>query len=102
MKNIEILKDYDAAEFLDSDDLIKSYLSEVFSDGDEFDIKIALSNVARAKNITDLAIKMDINRDDLCKLLFDDEKIEMTYIKKFLHVVGISINDVLNTESAIL
>ena len=92
MKEIETIRDYDAAEFLDSDELIAAYLAEVFSEGTESEIKIALSNVARAKNMTDLANKMGIKRDDLFKLLSEDENLETSNVQKFLHAIGMPLN----------
>ena len=92
MKETSNFREYDAAEFLDSDELIATYLKEVFSEGTESEIKIALSNVARAKNMTDLANKMGIKREDLFKFLSEDENLETTNVQKFLHAIGMPLN----------
>ena len=89
MKNTMRLRDYDAAEFLDSDELITAYLKEVFTDGTDSDIKIAMSNVARAKNMTDLANKMGIKREDLFKLFSEEENLDSSYVQRFLNAVGV-------------
>ena len=82
--NTVTIRDYDAAEFLDSDELITTYLTEVLADGTDSEIKTAMSNVARAKNMTELASKMGIKREDLFKLLSEEENIEYSYVQKFL------------------
>ena len=42
---------WDAAEFLDSPEVILAYLEAVFEDGDPELIALALNNVARAKGL---------------------------------------------------
>ena len=42
---------WDAAEFLDSPEVILAYLEAVFEDGDAELIALALNNVARAKGL---------------------------------------------------
>ena len=98
MKNTEALRDYDAAEFLDNDELITSYLSDVLIDGNEMEIKIALSNVARAKSMTDLANKMGIKRDELFNLFFEEETLEFSRVQKFLNAIGVSLNAIPNMK----
>ena len=98
MKKKETLRDYDAAEFLDSEELITIYLSDVLAEGTETEIKTALSNVARAKNMTDLANKMGIKRDELFKLLYDEENLEFSRVQKFLNAVGVPLNAIPNMK----
>jgi probable addiction module antidote protein len=43
------IRPFDVAEYLDSDEVIASYLSEVLADGDMDELLQALGNVARAK-----------------------------------------------------
>jgi probable addiction module antidote protein len=66
MKNEKLkLHDYDAAEFLDNEEVIAAYLSEVFHDGTDAEIKRALGDVARARNMLEIAQKRNVSRPSL-------------------------------------
>jgi DNA-binding phage protein len=45
---------WDAAEYLDSDEMILAYLEAVFEDGDPQLIALALNDIARARGLSDL------------------------------------------------
>ena len=83
--------DYDAAEFLDSEEVIAGYLSETFAIGTDAQIKTALANVARARNMTDIARKMKVSRPSLYKSLAPDTKTEFDTVRNFLNAVGVSM-----------
>ena len=85
------LKLWDASETLDTDEDIKLYLNEAFLDGDIELIKLVLSDVAKAKIMTEIANKMGINRRALYKMLQRDEHIEYEDIYKILEALGVSI-----------
>ena len=44
---------FDVAEYLDSEEAIAAYLSAELAEGDPKYIKIALANIARARNMYD-------------------------------------------------
>ena len=52
-----IVRDYDVAEFLDNEEVIAGYLSEIFATGTDAEVKRALANVARARNMSEIAKK---------------------------------------------
>jgi DNA-binding phage protein len=52
---------WDAAEYLDSEEMILAYLEAVFEDGDPNLITLALNNVARARGIA--AEQLDAQTD---------------------------------------
>ena len=83
--------DYDAAEFLDSEEVIAGYLSEVFATGTEAEIKTALADVARARNMTEIAGKMKVSRTSLYKSLEPDTRTEFDTVRNFLSAVGVSM-----------
>lgn len=60
---------FDAAEYLDSPDVIAEYLSEAFLTGDEKFIADAIGNVARAKGMSGIAKETGLNRESLYKSL---------------------------------
>ena len=60
---------FDAADYLDSPDMIADYLSEAFETGDEKLIAQALGTVARAKGMADVAQKTGLSRESLYRSL---------------------------------
>ena len=83
--------DFDAAEFLDNENVIAEYLSEVFANGTDAEIKRALSDVARARNMTEIAKKMGVSRPSLYKSLSDDTRTEFGTIRSFLNAIGVQM-----------
>lgn len=90
MKKINI-RDYDAAEFLDNENTIAEYLSEIFAVGTDSEIKRALGDVARARNMSEIARKMNVSRGSLYKSFSDDCRPEFGTIRNFLHAIGVSM-----------
>lgn len=86
-----IVRDYDAAEFLDNEETIAAYLSEVFTIGTDAEIKRALGDVARARNMSEIAKKMNVSRPSLYKSLSTDSRTEFGTIRNFLNAVGVSM-----------
>jgi probable addiction module antidote protein len=85
------LYDFDAAEFLDNENVIAEYLSEVFANGTDAEIKRALADVARARNMTEIAKKMGVSRPSLYKSLSDDTRTEFGTVRNFLNAIGVQM-----------
>lgn len=94
-----IVRDFDIAEFLDTEEAVSAYLSEVFKDGTEEEIKRALSDVARARNMTDIAKKMGVSRTSLYKSLTGTTHTEFGTIRKFLNAVGVQMTIVPSNDN---
>jgi probable addiction module antidote protein len=60
---------FDAADYLDTPEVIAEYLSEAFLTGDEKFIADAIGNVARAKGMSEIAKETGLNRENLYKSL---------------------------------
>ena len=58
---------YDIANYLDSDEMIHEYFSQVLEDGDAEEIVRALEHIARAREMGDLASKTELGRDGISK-----------------------------------
>jgi probable addiction module antidote protein len=56
---------YDTAAYLDSDEQIAVYLEAAFEDGDAADIAVALGNVARARDMAEIARETGLTRETL-------------------------------------
>ena len=79
---------WDTSETLETQDDISGYLAEAFEDGDPELIRIAMANVAKARNMTQLAADMGISRRGLYKVLSENSNPEFSTVQKFLNAVG--------------
>jgi len=79
---------WDTSETLTSPEIINSYLAEAFEDGDPELIRIAMTNVVKARNMTQLAAEMGVSRSGLYKMLSPGGNPEFETIQKFLSAIG--------------
>ena len=91
---------WDASETLKSEEEMASYLSAALEDGDPVVIKAAMADVAKARNMTQLAKKMGITRQGLYKAFSPEGNPEFITINKFLNAVGVRLSVVPMNVSA--
>jgi len=84
-------KAFDAADYLDSPDMIAAYLNEAFESEDPALIAKAIGAVARAQGMTDVAEKTGLSRENLYRSLGGDAKPEFATVLKVLHALGIDL-----------
>jgi len=82
------LQTYDVAEHLDSEEEMFLYLEAAFEDGDPAVIKNALSNIARARGMTEIARSAGITRGGLYRALSDEGNPTLDTILKILGALG--------------
>jgi probable addiction module antidote protein len=82
---------FDAAEYLDSPEMIAAYLTEALESNDQALITKAIGNVARARGMTEVAEKAGVSRENLYRALGGDVKPDFDTIMKVLHALGISL-----------
>ena len=66
-QTISDLKEFDAADYLDSEEACRVYLSEILKEGDTELFLNALGDVARARGIAGIAAKSGLGGESLCK-----------------------------------
>ena len=86
------LKPWDTAEFLDSEEMIATYLSVVFEDGDAEEILHALNNVARARGMTELQKQTGLSRSALYKALGEGGNPTLDTLLAILKALGLKIS----------
>ena len=86
------LKKWDVTERMDNEEYISEYLKAAFESGDIPEITRALGDVARARNITDLAVKMGISRQGLYKTLSENGNPEFATIQKLITALGLQMS----------
>ena len=82
---------FDAAEFLDSPEMIAAYLNEALESEDPAFITAAIGDVARAKGMSEIAEKAGLSRENLYRALGGEAKPEFSTVIKVLHALGINL-----------
>ena len=82
---------FDAAEFLDSDDVIAEYLGACLEDPNPDVFLAALANVAKAKGMTEIARVSGLGRESLYKALSPGAHPQHETIQKVVHALGFAM-----------
>jgi len=93
------LKKWDVTEHMDNEEYIFEYLKAAFESGDISEITRALGDVARARNMTELAEKMGISRQGLYKTLSENGNPEFATIQKLITALGLQMSIVMPAKS---
>ena len=88
---ISELRKFDIADYLDSDEAIAEYLTEVLaeSDGDAF--AHALGKVARARGMADIASAAGVGRESLYKSLREGAEPKFDTIRRVCEALGLRV-----------
>ena len=82
----EKITDFDPAVYLDSEETIAEYLTVTLEENDPDLLLAALSNVARARGMTQIAKESGLGRESLYKALAPGAKPRFETIMKVLHL----------------
>ncbi len=88
------MQDFEMSDYLDSDEAIVAYLSEVLEDGDMRELLRAISYIAKAKGMTQVSHDTGLSRTSLYKALKEDAKPQFDTILKVLKSFGIKLQAV--------
>ncbi len=80
---------YDTADYLKTEEDIAAYLEAVMEDGDPGLIAAALGDVARARNVSQLARDTGMSREGLYKALSGNGNPSFATIMKIAHALGL-------------
>lgn len=82
---------FDAAEYLDSREMIAEYLTEALETDDAAFIAKAIGTVARAQGMGAVADATGLFRENLYRALSGDTKPEFETIRKVLGALGVQL-----------
>ena len=88
----ELIERFDPAEFLDSPEAIRAYLSEAFETEDAAFIADALGVVARARGMSEVSRVTGLSRESLYKALSKAGNPELATILKVLSALGLRLS----------
>lgn len=82
---------FDAAEFLDNEEIIAAYLSDAMEDPDPDAILDAIATVARARGMAKLATDSGLGRESLYKTLSPGAKPRYETIMKIIKALNVKL-----------
>ncbi|MCL2829969.1 MAG: putative addiction module antidote protein [Betaproteobacteria bacterium] len=83
---------FDLAKYLDDEELIQEYFSQVLEDGDSEEIVRALGTIARARGMTTLSAQTGLGRESLYKTLSEGSKPRFDTILKIIRALGLKFS----------
>lgn len=85
---------FDASRYLDSEEAIAEYISQVMAEQDDNLLLAALNDIARARGMTRLARDTDLSREALYRSLEQGAKPRFDTIQRIMRGLGIQISAV--------
>ena len=82
-------KPFDAAEYLDSPEMIAAFINEALESEDASAIAVAIGTVARARGMS--AVAAGLSRENLYRALGGEARPEFGTVIKVLHALGIDL-----------
>lgn len=91
MANISELPAFDAADYLDSEELITEYLNAILEENNDALLASALGDIAKARGMTQIAKDAGIGRESLYKALRSGASPRFSTISKVLGALGVKL-----------
>ncbi len=88
------LRSFDAADYLDNDEVIAEYLNAALEDKNPDVFLAAISDVAKARGMSRLAKDSGLGRESLYKALSPGAKPRYDTVLKLLRALGVDIHTV--------
>lgn len=82
---------FDMADYLDDDEAIAEYLTQVMSDGDDSELAAALGHIAKARGMTQIAKDAGIGRESLYKALRSDAHPRFDTVNRVFKALGVKL-----------
>ncbi len=83
---------FDMANYLNSDEDIAEYLLQALEDGDAVLLAAALGDVARARNMAQLARDTGLTREGLYKALSGEGNPSLSTVMKVMKAMGLKLS----------
>ena len=85
------LPEFDAAQFLDSEEAIAAYLTDILEANDAALLAAALGDIARARGMTDIAKAAGLTREALYKALRPDSAPRFDTVSRVCAALGVRL-----------
>jgi len=88
---VDELPEFDAAKYLDSDEAIAAYLTDILQTHDAALLAAALGDIARARGMTEIARSASITREALYRALRPDSAPRFDTISRVCAALGVQL-----------
>ena len=85
------LTTFDVSQYLDSEEMIAEYLSQVLKDGDNDEFLEALGHIAKAKGMSQIARDTGLGRESLYKAFQEGAKPKFETVMKVMQSLGVKL-----------
>jgi probable addiction module antidote protein len=85
------LPDFDAARYLDSDEAVAAYLTDILAANDPALLAAALGDIARARGMSEIAKASGITREALYKALRPDAQPRFDTVSRVCAALGVKL-----------
>lgn len=87
-----VITDFDLADYLDSDEMIAEYLTQVLADGDTDELIRAVGHVAKARGMAQIAKDSGLGRASLYKAFAPGAKPRFDTVVKVMRAMGVELH----------
>lgn len=91
MKDEAQLSNFDVAQFLDNEEMIAEYISQILEDGDTDELIEAIGHIAKARGMAQIAKDTGLGRESLYKSFKSGARPRFETVMKVLKSLGIGI-----------
>jgi probable addiction module antidote protein len=91
-------KKFDISEYLDNEELITEYLSQVLADGDNDEFFEAMGHIAKARGMSCVAKDAKLGRESLYKTFAPGAKPRFETVLKVMNALGLQMQAVTRKE----
>ena len=89
---------FDASDYLDSEEVIAEYLAVALEDADPDAFLAAVSDVAKARGMTDVAAQAGLGRESLYKALRPGARPRFDTVRRLLIALGVRLEVVATAQ----
>jgi len=82
---------FDVAEYLDSEEMVAEYLSQILADGDTDELLEAMGHIAKAKGMSQISKDTGLGRESLYKTFQAGAKPRFETVMKVLDSFGVKL-----------
>lgn len=87
-----VITEFDLADYLDSEETIAEYISQVLSEGDTDELIRAVGHVAKARGMAQIAKSSGLGRESLYKALVPGAKPRFDTVVKVIRALGVELS----------
>jgi len=87
-----VITEFDPAAYLDSEEVIAEYLTQVIADGDADELLQAIGNVAKARGMAQIAKDAGLGRESLYKAFAPGAKPRFDTVLKVIKALGLKLS----------